>query len=460
MKKVLSVILMFTLLLSMASCGTTDTGNSALPSTASNLAEEQESEVEEAPTIEEDEVVSDFDEEEVPAAEELDPQESQYQEAVSLAQDGSYAEAVAELRELGDYKDSAILSKEFAYAAVRSYIQENGEPFALTIEEFRDSFDSYDYAISMPYNDVASIVMALDESENIVFSLVNEGGQRTDSGSLGSYLGECFSMTLEEGINQADFSVMSVITVLGAYTLEYGKGEIDITTHTLDTTLTLEDGYKKIRTVNGEESEIENATAEDMSSVETMLEETVNERMLATIEDKLEEIGLSLYDLGFTAMVPYSAENSDAAEATTEAATSAGGSVSGETIDLTLETGRAVYKDWSYLPDGFLADDSYDPSNGILVNFDYTNLEDDEKTMSSDFWVRAYQNGVELDYAFCSYYSNVLETAENMHKNVLNGGTITVGWWFYLTDKSPVTIIVSENGGMGDNKQSMVIDLE
>jgi hypothetical protein len=191
-----------------------------------------------------------------------------------------------------------------------------------------------------------------------------------------------------------------------------------------------------------------------------MLESTVNERLLSTVEDTLGEMGLSLYDLGFAAMPPYSpaGDAGGSAEGSTDTTVSTGGSVSGEAIDLTLETGRAVFKDWSYLPDGFLADDSYDPSNAILVNFDYTNLEDTAKSMQSDFWVRAYQNGVELENSFCSYYPDVLETVDNLWTNVLNGGTVTVGWWFYLSDRSPVTIIINQNGGTIE--QRMVIELE
>lgn len=128
-------------------------------------------------------------------------------------------------------------------------------------------------------------------------------------------------------------------------------------------------------------------------------------------------------------------------------------------ISIEKTTGKAQYNSWSYIPDGFLADDAYKPEDGIVVNFDYTNLEDKEKSMQSDFWVRAYQNGVEIDSSFCSYYPGVVDSIDNANKNVLKGGTITVGWWFKLTDNSPVTIIVKNNGGSESVSETMVINL-
>lgn len=128
-------------------------------------------------------------------------------------------------------------------------------------------------------------------------------------------------------------------------------------------------------------------------------------------------------------------------------------------ISIEKTTGKAQYNSWSYIPDGFLADDAYKPEDGIVVNFDYTNLEDKEKSMQSDFWVSAYQNGVEIDNSFCSYYPGVAESIDNASKKVLKGGTITVGWWFKLTDNSPVTIIVKNNGGSESVSETMVINL-
>lgn len=128
-------------------------------------------------------------------------------------------------------------------------------------------------------------------------------------------------------------------------------------------------------------------------------------------------------------------------------------------ISIEKTTGKAQYNSWSYIPDGFLADEAYKPEDGIVVNFDYTNLEDKEKSMQSDFWVSAYQNGVEIDSSFCSYYPGVAESIDNASKKVLKGGTITVGWWFKLTDNSPVTIIVKNNGGSEVVSETMVINL-
>ena len=161
---------------------------------------------------------------------------------------------------------------------------------------------------------------------------------------------------------------------------------------------------------------------------------------------------------------PEEVSETEADEAVEEENTSAAAAANSDSsvedpISIEKTTGKAQYNSWSYIPAGFLADDAYKPEDGIVVNFDYTNLEDKEKSMQSDFWVRAYQNGVEIDSSFCAYYPGVVDSIDNANKNVLKGGTITVGWWFKLTDNSPVTIIVKNNGGSEVVSETMVINL-
>ena len=107
-------------------------------------------------------------------------------------------------------------------------------------------------------------------------------------------------------------------------------------------------------------------------------------------------------------------------------------------------SGQAVLKSWQYAPEGFLISNDYKSEDILMVMVDYTNLGSQEKMMQQDFYVRAYQNGVELVATPCSYHDEKCREAGNITRRVLGGGTITVAWWWALDDNSPVTIVISD----------------
>ena len=114
---------------------------------------------------------------------------------------------------------------------------------------------------------------------------------------------------------------------------------------------------------------------------------------------------------------------------------------------------------YEYIPAGVLTDETIDLSKVIVVFMDYTNHREDEPSqMQGDFWYRVFQNGVELDRNFCSYYSDKYAPFEDNYKEVMMGGTITAGNFFLLEDDSPITIVANEQGS-SDNKQSMTVEL-
>ena len=111
------------------------------------------------------------------------------------------------------------------------------------------------------------------------------------------------------------------------------------------------------------------------------------------------------------------------------------------------------------MPAGVLTDDTVDLSKVIVIFMDYTNHREDEpKEMQGDFWYRVFQNGVELDSSFCSYYSDKYAPISDFYKAVMMGGTVTTGRFFLLEDSSPITIMVNEQSH-NDNKQSMTVEL-
>ena len=99
--------------------------------------------------------------------------------------------------------------------------------------------------------------------------------------------------------------------------------------------------------------------------------------------------------------------------------------------------------------------------NVIIVKFDYTNNQDAPAQCQSTFRIQFFQNGVENDESL-SYSSSAPEQYElvgNFFAEAMKGGTVTFGQLLKLNDETPVTIMVSENGGTGEDYQMMEVDV-
>ena len=84
----------------------------------------------------------------------------------------------------------------------------------------------------------------------------------------------------------------------------------------------------------------------------------------------------------------------------------------------------------------------------VLVLYTYENYTTEPKSPQQDFWPRVYQNGVELS-ELSSRNANGSEDAkmvEAFFKTVIKGGVLEFGKAYELTDDSPLTVILSENG--------------
>ena len=124
-----------------------------------------------------------------------------------------------------------------------------------------------------------------------------------------------------------------------------------------------------------------------------------------------------------------------------------------------LDGGILDYVGYEYANEGMFVYSDGDPDKTIIVNFDYTNKEKTPKLYSDDFWVRAYQNGVELDWPG-SYSSEACpDSVNNTYSQILQDSTTTIGLMFVLKDTSPVTIIANHNGG-SEVSDPMEIQLE
>ena len=128
---------------------------------------------------------------------------------------------------------------------------------------------------------------------------------------------------------------------------------------------------------------------------------------------------------------------------------SSGGSSSGDssTMHFELSTGILDYDGYEYVSKGFYSDASGDVSKTIVLNFNYTNKENTPKSYSKDFWIRAYQNGTELNGPSGYTSDGQTEAMKNKSATVLQNGVIKIGIAVVLQDDSPVTVIANHNGG-------------
>lgn len=124
-----------------------------------------------------------------------------------------------------------------------------------------------------------------------------------------------------------------------------------------------------------------------------------------------------------------------------------------------LDGGILDYKSYEYVSQGFYAYGDGDAAKTICINFDYTNKEDEAKSYMSDFWIRAYQNGVELEGPSSYNPDAAPESYNKAHNTILKDATLTFGQVFTLQDYSPVTVIANQNGGK-KTSDPMVLEIE
>ena len=125
--------------------------------------------------------------------------------------------------------------------------------------------------------------------------------------------------------------------------------------------------------------------------------------------------------------------------------------------NLFLETagGTLFYTGFLLNDQNFKTSGSSDYIETLLVLFDYTNKEDQEKQVLSDFRIQAYQYGVELSKASSWISSSTLpEEVNNTYKNVLKGSTISTAVPFVPVDNSPVTIVVTAVGPASEGEKA------
>ena len=127
---------------------------------------------------------------------------------------------------------------------------------------------------------------------------------------------------------------------------------------------------------------------------------------------------------------------------------------------LRLETDGGIiqYAGFVMNTENFNSVGSTDFVEALVLKFDYTNKEDEEKMVQRDFEIKVYQNGAEINTPSGWTVTDTLPPEiNNYYNNVLNGGTITIARAFIPEDDSPVTIIAKS---IGADKESATMELD
>lgn len=122
-----------------------------------------------------------------------------------------------------------------------------------------------------------------------------------------------------------------------------------------------------------------------------------------------------------------------------------------ESIDLDCETGRLTYSSFQINDENF-------GGHAVILIFDFTNKESKPTGVQDHFFIKAYQNGVEIEGP--SSWTTSLELPEavdNFFNTAMKDGTMPVAKTFMLKDDSPLTIM-AEYRSSGDY-QMMELDI-
>ena len=128
------------------------------------------------------------------------------------------------------------------------------------------------------------------------------------------------------------------------------------------------------------------------------------------------------------------------------------------TLRFELDNGILEYKSYQYAGNGFYGGNEGDPSKTIILEFEYTNKTDQSRSFTQDFWVNAFQNGMNLNNPGGYSPAGVPKSVQDAYSPIGKGSTAVIGQAFVLQDYSPIRIEVKNNGGSAPS-QSMKLEI-
>ena len=124
-----------------------------------------------------------------------------------------------------------------------------------------------------------------------------------------------------------------------------------------------------------------------------------------------------------------------------------------ETIDLSFDEGTLKYVGFEKANEGLT-----EAANALVFKFDFTNNQAKPAQSQSVFKIQFFQNGAELTN-HASYSGKGGEQYELVYayfSDAMKGGTVSFGMIVLPKDDSPITIMVSRNGGLADDQYQMM----
>ena len=129
-----------------------------------------------------------------------------------------------------------------------------------------------------------------------------------------------------------------------------------------------------------------------------------------------------------------------------------------DSIDITGEKGRLTFLGFELANEGLINED-----NALVFKFEFTNFQEMPSQVQSAFWIKFYQNGVELRDSY-NYYpdsGNQYDLVSARFDNVMKDGTLTYAEIVLPKDDSPITIYVTdmEKQNQDDGYQMMEVTI-
>ena len=128
-----------------------------------------------------------------------------------------------------------------------------------------------------------------------------------------------------------------------------------------------------------------------------------------------------------------------------------------DVIDLTFDEGNLKYVGFEKANDALTDEDGV-----LLFKFEFTNEQAKPSPATSVFWIQFFQNGTELkkNMPYSSKGGDQYDLCNAYYSDAMKGGTVSFALLVQPKDDSPITVMVSRNGGRStDPYQMMEVDL-
>lgn len=113
----------------------------------------------------------------------------------------------------------------------------------------------------------------------------------------------------------------------------------------------------------------------------------------------------------------------------------------------------------SFVYEGHVIEEDYEGNKCIVLFFNYTNQNDEASMAGNDYWIQAFQNGIQLDSTGVKNESQYEEIYENTSRMIKKGISLEVAFAYVLQDNSLVDFSIQENANSNMLAENLTIDI-